>query len=73
MSKEAKPEFDVRSAKPVLSYVGPSVVSGIPARDLSANDLARFAWIRRRGDVDDKAIAAIRDELVATGQYTETK
>lgn len=70
------PEFDTRSAEPVLFYVGPGFAQGVPAADLSANALARIAWIRsgpeRKGypaDVPQSAIAAIRDELIATGKY----
>lgn len=73
-SPEPKAAFDVRSAAPVLSYVGPGIVSGVPAADLSANALARLASISvgKRGDItgiDDEAIATLRDELLATGNY----
>lgn len=71
---KSKSAFDVQSAEPILFYVGPGVVSGIAATDLSANALARLAWIRGalKGDptrVGDDAIAKVRDELVATGKY----
>jgi hypothetical protein len=38
---KAKDSFDVRSGDLVLSYTGPGIVGGIPAADLSANQLAR--------------------------------
>lgn len=76
MSKTDTPAFDVKSAAPVLFYVGPGFTEGVPADDLSANALARLAWIRqgpsrpdRPDDVPQAAIAAIRDELIATGKY----
>ena len=37
-------EFDVKSAAPVLFHVG-GIFAGAPAADLSANQLARLAWI----------------------------
>jgi hypothetical protein len=75
-----KPEFDIKSATPVLSYTGPGVVAGVPADDLSANQLARIAWIRKGdkrplspNDMKDSDIAAVRDELAAGGNYQKTK
>lgn len=69
------PEYDVSSAEPVLFHVSGEAF-GIPAADLSANVLARIAWIRlgpdrpsSPADVPQRAIAAVRDELVATGKY----
>ena len=68
--------YDPRSAEPVLFYVGPAV-AGIPDTDLSASDLARFAFLRADErpdsplDIRDKDIAALCDELVATGSYSK--
>jgi len=74
MTKED--EFDVRSAEPVLYYAGPGFVTGVPADDLSGSALARVAWMRLRTkrpdsptDMSQAAIAALRDELLATGKY----
>lgn len=76
MSKTDTPAFDVKSAAPVLFYVGPGFTEGVPADDLSANALARLAWIRQGPSrpsspaaMSQAAIAAIRDELIATGKY----
>lgn len=54
-----------------LTYVGPGDVLGVPARDLTARDIARLAWVRagQPSKVAPSAINAIRDELVATGLY----
>lgn len=81
-------EVDVRSADPLLFYTGDGdgrpFVTGVPARDLSGNDLARVAWVRSDrseenpvrlaspDDVDQETLAALRDELIATGIYTTT-
>lgn len=72
--KKPAPEFDVTSAEPIVFYTGPGLGGDVPAADLSANALARIAWIRggQKGspaDVNDTAIAALRDELTATGNY----
>lgn len=72
-----KDAFDPRSAEPVLYYVGPGVDDQAPATDLSANHLARIAWVRggqhkTPSDVSQAAITAIRDELIATGNWQET-
>lgn len=71
-----KDKFDTSSAEPVLTYVGPGIVGGVPADDLSANQLARLAWASQGdtrplspGDVKPGDIAALRDALVATGNY----
>ena len=78
IAKPAKREYDVRSAQPVLFYVGGSPIAGTPATDLSASTLARIAWVRLGPDrpsyphdVTDKDIAAISDELLATGKYSK--
>lgn len=71
-----KPEFDPHSADTVLHYVGPGISGDVPADDLSANQLARIAWIRggqkqeTPADVSQSAISTIRDELIATGNYS---
>lgn len=73
------PEFDVSSAEPVLFYTGPGITAA-PADDLSANALARLAWIAAGpgrpsspADMPQKAIASVRDELVASGHYRKTR
>jgi hypothetical protein len=73
---KTKAEFDTRSAEPVLTYVGPGIVGGIPAADLSANQLARLAWASQGesrpaspDDVKPGDIAALRDALIGTGNY----
>lgn len=75
MPTKPKPEYDVTSAAPVLTYTGPRIVGDVPAADLTANALARIAWIRsgQKGspsDVGDAAIASLVAELIATGAYT---
>jgi hypothetical protein len=73
---KTKDTFDVRSAEPVLTYTGPGIVGGVPADDLSANQLARIVW-RSQGDsrpatpddVKQADIATLRDALIATGDY----
>jgi hypothetical protein len=59
--------YDIRSAEPVLFYVGPPVAD-IPDTDLSANALGRIAFIRGGTDKD---IAALVDALAATGSYSK--
>jgi hypothetical protein len=76
MTSKPKDELDPRSGAPVLYYVGPGIVADVPADDLSAHRLARIAWIRAGAPqprpVDKpSAIAALRDELIATGNYQE--
>jgi hypothetical protein len=71
-----KDEFNPQSGETVLFYVGPGIVSDVPAADLSAHRLARIAWVRAGAPLPrpaDKpsAIAALRDELIATGNYQE--
>jgi hypothetical protein len=73
----ARKTYDPTSAEPVLYYGGEGQVAGVPAADLSANDLARLVWVRgdRTGDpgeVGDDAIGSLRDELAATGLYRKT-
>lgn len=71
-------KFDTSSAEPVLFLTGPGL-NGVPDTDLSANQLARIAWTRldpdKRpnlpGDLDEKAIGALADELVKTGSYSK--
>lgn len=73
----AKSAFDPRSAAPTLLHLE-GVVEGVPDRDLSDNDLATIAFARRARedrpdyphDLPDAAIAALRDELLATGRYS---
>lgn len=69
-----EPEFD-RSGKPVLFHVK-GIFAGVPDTDLSTLQLARIAWINagpgrpsRPEDVKPSAIAALRDELIASGKY----
>lgn len=69
----AKPEFDVASDAPVLFHAS-GEVEGVPARDLSANDLARLAWLatgqhKTPAEMSQEVIAKWRDKLVATGAY----
>ena len=71
-----KSDLDARSGAIVLHYVGPGIVSDVPADNLSANTLARVAWVRlgperpsSPADVPSAAVAKIRDELIATGNY----
>jgi hypothetical protein len=76
MTAKPKDEFDARSGKTVLYYVGPGVVGDVPADDLSAHRLARIAWVRSgapqpRPEPNQSAIAKLRDELIATGNYQE--
>jgi hypothetical protein len=73
---KAKDTFDVRSATRVLTYVGPGIVGGIPADDLSAHQLARIVWGSQGDsrpatpdDVKQADIATLRDALIATGDY----
>lgn len=69
--------FDPTSAAPTLFYTGSGAVAGVPARDLSDNDLAHVAFARLSredrpalaADVSDKALASLRDDLVALGAY----
>jgi len=77
MATKKEAEFDIRSAEPVVFFVGPGIVPDAPAADLSANALARLAWVRAGSKrpaspdhVSQEAIAAIRDELTATGKYS---
>ena len=67
----AKPRpYDPRSAAPVLFYVGPAL-GDIPDTDLSANQLARIAFVRSGTPATDKDIAALVDALAATGSYSK--
>lgn len=74
-----KTDVDVSSAEPVLFYTGPGIVRDAPADDLSGNALARLAWLRAKkrpatpADIDQAALAALRDELVATGNYATSR
>lgn len=74
------PAFDPRSDRLVLRYVGDGrPLNGVPARDLTESDLCRIAYERAlmalgntRPDPrvpDQAAVAAIRDELLARGQF----
>ena len=76
MTAKPKDEFDPTSGKTVLYYVGPGIVADVPADDLSAHRLARIAWVRAgapqpRPEASQSAIAKLRDELIATGNYQE--
>lgn len=90
MPKPAAPALDPRWDAVVLHYTGneagePSV-DGVPARDLSANDLQRIVYGRLRAnhdpaqgaplpditDVTADQLAALRDELAATPVYAST-
>jgi len=74
--KQPKAPTDV-----VLAYVGPGPFSGVPARDLSAGDLARLAYRRALAssgadgirpdprDPDPALIKAITAELTGSGLY----
>jgi hypothetical protein len=64
------PTHDPRSAAPVLFYVGPAVPE-IPDTDLSANQLARIAFVRSGRHATSKDIAALADALAATGSYSK--
>lgn len=71
-----KAKYDVGSAEPVLFHVE-GEVDGVPATDLSANALARIAWVRggqkkTPADVPQDVIEQIRDELAGTGKYRKT-
>lgn len=77
MPKSVAPTFDPRSAAPTLFHVG-GLIPGVPDRDLSGSDLARLAFLRcdRESrpslptDIPNADIAALADELVASGIYT---
>lgn len=62
-------KLDPRSADPVLFATG-------DGPDLSANNLARLAWIGSDPrpdsplDIPDTDLDALADELVASGSYT---
>ena len=74
--------IDLRSADPVLFYAGGPLPPGVPARDLSGNDLGRIAYVRAQqvaiesesyqqpGQASQGALTAIADELVALGTFT---
>lgn len=72
-------KIDPRSAKTALYYTGTDAgepsISGVPARDLSENDLARLVYIQH-GDISgaahEKSAEAIVDRLTA-GPYRKTK
>lgn len=73
--------LDPRSDKVVLFYTGDDegrpAISGVPARDLTENDVARQLYIRHGGKelsgaAQTKAIEALYDELTA-GPYRKTK
>ena len=67
-------KYDTSSAEPVLFFTGPGLAD-IPDTDLSANQLARIAWLRAEKrpnsplDIPEKALTALADELVASGSY----
>lgn len=45
-------EIDPAGEDTVVTYVGPAVVAGIPARDLHGNDLARALYVRAHRATD---------------------
>ncbi len=73
------PAFDPRSDRLVLRYVGDGrPLSDVPTRDLTENDLCRIAYQRSLASAatrpdprtpDQAAVAAVRDELLARGQF----
>lgn len=72
-------KIDPRSDKPALFYTGDDsgspAVGGIPARDLTENDLARAVYVEHgdlSGAAHEKATGAIVDRLTA-GPYRKTK
>ena len=76
MTKAEKPSaFDVTSLEPTLYYTGPGIVSGVPADDLSDNVLYRLTWLKKGQpkSVSESDLKALRDELVATGNYATSK
>lgn len=66
----------------VLAYVGPRIAAGVPARDLTAADLARLAYRAAANagladgirpdprDPDHERAAAIAERLTAKGIYS---
>lgn len=71
-------KIDPRSDRVALHYTGSEAgepaVSGVPARDLTENDLARLVFIEH-GDLSGAARAAASDKLVdrlTSGPYRKT-
>lgn len=77
MSKAAR-TFDPTSAATVLWFVG-GPVEGVPARDLSDNDLARVAWVASKkrpalpADIPADEALALATRLVEIGSYTTSE
>ena len=73
-----KPDIDPRSDSIVL-YHAEGEFAGVPARDLSGGDLARWAWVNAAErpdmphDMTQRQLAKFADELVASGKYRRTK
>ena len=71
------PTIDVRSDAILLTYTGGPLGLGVPARDLSGNDIARIARVQALSasggaPVDpatDAQLAALLDALVASGSF----
>lgn len=77
----AKPALDARSERIYLYYTGDDEgnpnIPGVPARDLSENDVARLLFIEHgeelHGAAQEKSLAALTERLSEGGLYRRTK